>query len=247
MKKGTDKKQTGTVPLGIGPTSSRNGASAAVKSTEWSVLLSVIIFIFQWLLWGAWQYFAVPRLPAGTVMVLLDSTAVKCLFWAVPLVPLLYKYRAESYLAPGELFSPPFPWLACTVLLCATTAFLYTVRLASGLLNTHSIFDPMFIVFSVSAGVIEEFSFRGVYFNMQEPTIGFLPAALLNGASFTLYHYPGLLYGESWAQLISWRALLIFVMGVVFSWMLKKWRNLALNMAVHTVWDILSYLFCLAG
>ena len=63
---------------------------------------------------------------------------------------------------------------------------------------------------------------------------------------FTLYHYPELLLGR-WQGLISWRALLIFGMGVVFCWMFKKWRNLALNMTVHTVWDVLSYLFCLTG
>lgn len=82
---------------------------------------------------------------------------------------------------------------------------------------------------------------------MQESAIGFWPAAVTGGVLFTLYHYPELLFGGSFARLLSWRAGLIFVMGIVFSWMFRRWRNLALNMTVHTVWNILSYLFCIAG
>ena len=104
----------------------------------------------------------------------------------------------------------------------------------------------MFILFSVSAGVIEELAFRGGYFHLLEEHIGFWPAALINGAMFTLMHYPGLIIGN-FSGLISLRTLLIFTMGIVFCFMYHKWKNLALNMTVHTVWDILSYLFCLAG
>lgn len=211
------------------------------------VLFSLVLFAGQWLLWGAWQLLAAPRLPAGIGAALLDGVAAKALIWAFPFVPVLYGHKGKDIQISGELFRQPFPWLSCVVLLCLTTAFLYTVRLARGLADTHVIFDPMFLALSLSAGVLEEFAFRGGVFNLQEPAMGFWPAALLNGALFTLYHYPRLLFGGSWAVLVSWRGLLIFVMGVVFCWMFRKWRNLALNMAVHTVWDILVYLFCLAG
>lgn len=178
-------------------------------------------------------------------MVLLDSVVLKSLVWAVPFVLLFLASKPRP--ARSELFRTPFPWFACVVLLCLTAAFLYTVRLARGLVNTYAIFDPMFVVLSLSAGVIEEFSFRGGLFRMQEATLGFWPAAVLNGALFTLFHKPELLFGGSWTWLWSWRALLIFVMGMVFCWVFRKWRNLALNMTVHTVWNLLSYLFCIAG
>ena len=149
-------------------------------------------------------------------------------------------------LRPQTLFGAPFPWLPCLILLCVSTAFLFTIRLLNGLQNTYIVFEWMFIVFSLSAGVLEELSFRGGFFAMTEDRLGFWGAALLNGAMFTLYHYPELLLGQ-WQGLISWRCLLIFVMGFVFCWMYRKWRNLALNMVVHTFWDVLSFLFCLAG
>lgn len=181
-----------------------------------------------------------PTLPAGVATAILDSVVLKALIWLAPF--LLFRTRLRS----KAFFHAPFPWLPCLILLCASAAFLHSLRILNGLLNTHVVFDPMFIVFSLSAGVIEELSFRGGFFNLQEEAYGFWPAALINGVMFTLFHYPTLLLGH-WQELVSLRSALIFAMGVLFCWMYKKWRNLALNMTVHTVWDILSYLFCLAG
>lgn len=216
-----------------------------MKKSAGRIILPFALFAGLWLVWGVWQTFALPHLSAGVPTALLDSVVIKGLVWAAPfaLLFLLGKNKPTR----SDLFRRPFPWLACVILLCLTTVFLYTVRLARGLVNTYVIFDPMFVVFSLSAGVFEEIAFRGGLYRMLESGVGFLPAALINGALFVIYHYPGLLFGESLMRLLSWRALLIFVMGVIFCWMFRKWRNLALNMTVHTVWDILSYLFCLAG
>lgn len=218
---------------------------AAMSKPSSRVWLPFSVFACQWLVWGAWQFFVTPRLSAGIAMILLDSIVIKGLVWAAPFV-LLFR-TGKQRLARSDLFRAPFPWFACVILLCLTAVFLYTVRLSRGLVNTYIMFDPMFVVFSLSAGVIEEFGFRGGLFRMQESAIGFWPAAVINGAMFTLYHYPGILFGGDWTCLLSWRAGMIFVMGVVFCWMFWKWRNLALNMTVHTVWNILSYLFCIAG
>lgn len=204
--------------------------------------LSLLPFTVLWLLWALWQRSAL--LPVGTAAALIDSVAVKGVLWG--LIPWLFLSRAKKLLVPrNELFSAPFPGLACVGLLCLTTAFLHTLRLLNGLQDTHILFDPMVLVFSLSAGVFEELAFRGYFFNRHAALMGFWPAALLNGALFTAYHYPGLLFGEGWAELLTPRTLLLFIMGVVFCWMFRKWHNLALNMTIHTVWDILSYLFCL--
>lgn len=221
----------------------------------------------MWLLWAVWTLFLVPLLPDNTWMILLDNIGVKALIWIGPLLCL-------KRLRFRELFRGKFPWLPCVALLCAATAFLHTVRLLNGLQESHVIFDPMMIVLSLAAGVIEELSFRGGFFTWEKDQLPatavghqddglalredvnaspkrqfdkvFWQAAILNGVMFTLYHYPELLRGQ-WQGLISLRALLIFTMGIVFCWMYKRWQNLALNMTVHTVWNVLSYLFCLAG
>lgn len=201
---------------------------------------SIILYLCIWFVWAAWEQFIMPMLPNGTLTTILHSTVVKALIWIAPF--LLFRGQFKS----KEFFRTPFPWLACVALLCVSAAFLHTLRIVNGLLHTYIFFDPMFLLFSLSAGVIEELSFRGGFLNLQEQEFGFWPAALINGAMFTLYHYPELLIGQ-WQALISLRSVLIFAMGVVFCWTYKKWRNLALNMTVHSVWNILSYLFCLAG
>lgn len=201
---------------------------------------TLLVYFFMWLAWAAWSVFIVPLLHPGIVLAVIDSVAVKGFIWLVPLI----LYRKQ--LSFQNAFQAPFPWLICLVILCAVTAFLHTIRLLNGLQNTHMIFDPMFIVFSLSAGVIEELNFRGGFFRLHEKAVGLWPAALINGAMFMLYHYPALMIGQ-WHSLISLRSVLIFVMGIAFCWMYEKWRNLALNMTVHTVWNILSYLFCLTG
>lgn len=204
-----------------------------------STALCLVLYAALWLIWAAWTEYLAPMLPPSTLIALVDSVILKALVWVLPFV-LLRRLRLE------ELVTGTFPWLACFIILCGVAAFLHTIRLINGLQNTHIFFDPMFIVFSLSAGVWEELSFRGGFFTWLKEKWGFWPAALVNGLTFTLYHYPELICGN-WYGLVSWRSLLIFVMGVFFCWMFKKWRNLALNMTVHSVWDILSYLFCLVG
>lgn len=216
-----------------------------MNNSKLRIWLPLAVFTIQWIIWGVWQNFAMPRLPGGIAAALLESVAVKSLVWAAPFVAFLCICKSKQI--RFELFKAPFPWFPCVIMLCLTTAFLYTVRLAEGLMNTHAVFDPMFLVYSLSAGVIEEFNFRGGLFSLQESVMSFWPAAIINGFLFTIYHYPEILFGESLLCLLSLRALLIFAMGIIFCRMFWKWRNLALNMTVHTVWDILSFLFCIAG
>lgn len=211
-----------------------------------NVCLSLAWFIVLWALWAIWQCKILPTLKPSVGVALLDGIAVKSLIWLVFLLPFLINKRESLFLPLDKLFAEPFPWLAALILLSLCTVFLHTVRLLNGLQNTHAVFDLTFIALSLSAGVMEEFSFRGGFFNIQEPDLKFWPAALINGGMFVLFHYPDLLFGGNWIQLLSLRVLLIFVMGILFCWMFQKWRNLALNMTVHTVWNILSYLFCLA-
>ena len=128
---------------------------------------SCAVYAGMWLVWSAWTLFLLPRIALGqTELALLDSVAAKAAVWVLPLA-LLGRLRRR------ELFGRPFPWLPCLVLLCGVTAFLHTLRLLNGLQNTHVIFDPMFILFSLTAGIWEELSFRGGLFAWQEKTLAF--------------------------------------------------------------------------
>ena len=206
---------------------------------------TLALYTVSWFLWAFWSLCGAGNSENAVVGLLLDTVFVKAGIWL--LIPVLYMKakRKRIFLKKEDLFAARFPWLACLILLCLTTVFLHTVRLLRGLIQTNAVFHWSMLITSLSAGVIEELSFRGYYFEAQRKQVGFWPAALLNGMLFTLFHYPELLFGQNFFQVLSIRGLLLFTMGVVFCWMFKRWRNIALNITVHSVWNILIFLFCL--
>lgn len=179
------------------------------KEKRRGALWALLVFPLQFVVWGVWQGLLLPRLALSpAALTLLDCVLVKGLIWALPPVLLLLLGKGDRLCSLRELFPKRFPVFACTVLLCLTTVFLYTLRLTRGLVNTHAVFDPMILVLSLSAGVWEELGFRGGLFNLLQPHLGFWGAALLNGVCFALFHFPTLLTGTPLTALLSWRALL---------------------------------------
>ena len=186
-----------------------------------------------------------PKLRVSSLIALiLDSVIVKGIIWAG--IPLALLHGAKETIVPIglRLFTSRIPLLPCLIAVCLSAAFLNTVRMLNGLMNTHIIFDFGMIVLSVTAGVFEEIGFRGCMFNAQQKSLGFLPAAAINGLMFVLFHYPGLIVGDI-SGILSLRSLMIFIVGVLFCWMFKQWKSLPMLMIVHVAWDIMSYLFCL--
>lgn len=170
----------------------------------------------------------------------MDGVVFKGLIWGAMPVVIIGKETVD------DRKTDSFPWLPCICLMCTATVFLYTVRLLNGLLHTYALLSLVPIVLAIAAGIIEEYSFRWCLFRKLTKVRGFAPAAVISSALFTLYHYPGIILGD-FTGLLSLRTVLIFGMGVLFCWMIEKWRSPALNVVVHCYWDILSYLFCLAG
>ena len=195
--------------------------------------------------WSVWQKALLPTLAAGFGSAVWIGILGKAMIWLLPLL-LLRMSRGGQLIPTNQMLTSPFPWFACVVMLCASVAFLFTVRIASGKYNTYVFWDNNFFIFSISAGFIEEFCFRGVLFNRQAAGIGSIPAAVLNGGMFMLFHYP--LFAENWLyQLLSLRSLLLVAMGFLFSLSFSRWKNIWLLIVVHSVWNVLSYFFSLAG
>ena len=171
----------------------------------------------------------------------------KVAVWGIPAALLLWRRGVDCKFRLRELLRGSFPWLSAVIWLCITAAFLWTVRLATDRSNTHTLFQWGLVEVSVTAGVVEEVAFRGWLFNRQCAQMGPIPAAIVNGVLFFLYHYPGLLLGQvALGDISPLRVGTILVMGIVFCLMLYRRRSLWLNMLVHTVWDILAYLFAVA-
>lgn len=206
-----------------------------------AVVLTGGLFLALWLIWSLWQHFMPPQRP----MLLADVLLAKPLVWGVIPLAVLFRSQKSTTKQLRGFFEGQFPIFPCIVFLCSAAAFLHTIRLLQGLGNSFVIFNWMMVLSSLSAGVVEELGFRGCFFTRHRENMSFWPAAVLNGLIFTAYHYTELLFGGDFDILLSWRPLLIFTMGILFCWMFHKWKNLALNMVVHIVWDILSFLFCL--
>lgn len=209
---------------------------------------NLLPYLTVYLLWAIWRQWGAALLPPGAGSALLEALVIKNALWLLPILPAVLRAREESWLVPPRrLFAAPFPWPACLALLCGSAAFLHTVRIVTGNLSTIVFFTPVLAALSLCAGVTEELAFRGCIFNRQAAVLGVPGAAALNGLLFALIHYPGLIFGQEWGALFSLRTVLIFVMGVLFCLAFARWKNLALTISVHTVWNILSYWFGLSG
>ena len=204
-------------------------------------------YLACYLLWALWDRLGPEALPPGPGAAAADALLATGLVWGLPALLLLLRGRGPWLAEPRRLFSPPFPWLPCVVLLCASAAFLHTLRLAALPAGLVVFFTPTLLLLSVCAGVYEELFFRGFLFNRLAPALGLWPAALLDGALFALYHFPGLIFGRGWGELFSLRGLFLAVMGALFCLILARWKHLALPMIVHTFWNVLSYWFGLFG
>lgn len=206
------------------------------------------VYIAAMAAWCTWCQWGQSLLPPGTGSALLDALVIKNLIWLVPLLPVFLRAGEDGWLVPpSRMLRTPFPWLPCLALCCLSLAALHTIRLLNGRADVKVLFDPVFVVLSLCAGITEETFFRGYLFNRQAAVLGVPFAAALNGVLFTLYHYPLLVFGQGWNSLLSPRSALLLVMGILFSLVFAHWRQLALPITVHTVWNIASYWFGLSG
>lgn len=219
----------------------KNGANSNTTRLTYSLGMYAVM----WFFWSIWNK-AVPLWENDwfVISVLRDAAALT-LIWIGPWLLLLRKQ--EGWSVPlKKMFAWP-PLLICVSQLCVSTAVLYTIRHMSGNGNVLVIFDIWMVFLSLKAGILEELAFRGFFFNWQAKTLGTLRAALINGILFALYHYPGLLDETAVGDLFGFRGALLFIMGILLSLSFGKWNSLPLNMVVHAVWNLLSYLFGLAG
>lgn len=200
----------------------------------------ILLFFILWVIWALWHHYFGGKINQWFVGVAANAIV----FAVVPAILIAIKNR-NWFSEFGRMLKTPFPKLPCTVAICVTMVSLYTVRLLRGLVNSYAVFSWDFVVISVCAGVVEEFFFRAYLFKVLLQRYGLWISMGLNGIMFTLYHYPEIIFGSISYELVFSRVLLIFAMSIVFCAMLKKWNNILMNMVVHSVWDMVSFLFCL--
>lgn len=195
--------------------------------------------------WAAWHLTGGISPSLGLAASLIIDTAVKALVWLCPMLLVLNRKKL-SHISLQESFRTPFPWFPTLIALCLTAAILHTAHIFLSGINVWGIFQPYWIFVSLTAAVIEEIAFRGCLFNGQAAVCGFKKAAIMNGVLFAVYHYPEFLLGQGFSAVFGLRFWVITVMGIVFSYMFYKWKNLTMNIVIHFVWNMLCFWFALA-
>ena len=120
------------------------------------ILFPFLLYIVLWVVWALFDQCNAQETvsPAGSLL-------VKTFLWGLlPLAVMVYscKKSPQTWTVPvKELFNSKFPFFPCTVALCLSTAFLYTVRIINGYVGSYVLFDWYFIASSLCAGVVEEF------------------------------------------------------------------------------------------
>ena len=106
-----------------------------------------------------------------------------------------------------------------------------------------SLFNPLFFLWAICAGITEEVLFRGILLNAQMKIWPPVIAVVVNSIMFLLIHYTYLPYVGSIMAIFSIRGLLIFVMGAVFSVVTIKTQCLKMPILMHTLWNTLVYFY----
>lgn len=215
------------------------------KRNRNSPVPSLIIFFAAYLCWSAWQLFVAPKIAFWDGFIWLN-VVIQGVVWICPALLVFFAKRDGWLEFPGRMFCTSFPSIPFLGMLCGTVCFLYTVRIFSGLQNTYVLWDWNFLLFALSAGVIEELFFRGFLFNRMGNALGVLPGAMINGLLFALYHFPGVICSD-FSGFFSLRLLMLFAVGVLFCLAFARWKNLWLTILVHSIWNLISYLWALAG
>ena len=203
------------------------------------------IYLSLCLCWSAWSLLVVPQIASWSGFLWLN-TLIKCLLWVSPFLLALLSKKDGWLEPPGRMFCTSFPFIPFLGMLCGTVCFLYTVRVFHGLQNTYVLWDWNFLLFAVSAGLIEELFFRGFLFNRMGNALGVLPGAMINGLLFALYHFPGVICLD-FSGFFSLRLLVLVAVGVLFCLAFARCKNLWLTILVHSIWNLISYLWALAG
>lgn len=216
------------------------------EKQKWgSMAFCLLTYAVMCMAWSAWQLLMLPNLSVTGIFWL--NLAVKGMIWTSPFLLVVVLKKEYGIVSPERMLFASFSVIPFLILLCTSVCFLYTVRVVNGLQGTFVLWNWRFLALAASAGVFEEIAFRGYFFNKMAKPLGIYPAALCNGVLFAVYHYPEFFIRLDPMGFLSLRFLMLFTVGVVFCLVFAKWKSLWPTVIVHTLWNLLSYLWALAG
>jgi membrane protease YdiL (CAAX protease family) len=164
---------------------------------------------------------------------------------ALTITILLYDTSGlQSTIRFSRINAQTVPWLSVSVLLPLFMVLL-SYSLAgvpvATLLITLGVNWPFYLLiiggFIISAGLAEEFGWRGFLLPQLLKTLSPLPATLVTFVIVSLWHFPALLSGWKGEPILPW-VVLSLAIAVVHSWLFFKSKaNLIVQILFHACFD----------
>ena len=166
--------------------------------------------------------------------------------WLLPALLLLYHFREDVAVRPGELWKIRADALIVFVWAVPLFAVAVVLALYNGNMHLAVRFRPAELMETVViAAVTEEVVFRGFILNVLLKTTEKRRAVLITTLIFTAVHIPiWLIRGVfGWLPGAVLTPVLVFSTGVVYSLAFIKSKNVWAPIALHMVWNLAACIF----
>lgn len=200
-------------------------------------------------LWSLWEFRGtdiVSRAVKNEYLAqMIKSGLIKNLVWTLPALCLLRRFNDEAYVGGEEMFTRRVNIRKTIPIFLGFTAYLLLGALiVRGRLAISADFQPSDLIIVLFVGLTEETVFRGWLLNVSvREERKWLPV-LVNALLFLLIHFPRWIAERQFFDVVfSINVLAIPLLSVIFSWSFLKSKSLWLPIALHTYWDLLTFLF----
>ena len=206
----------------------------------WQTLLC---YGWVYLCWGVWDKFLSDHvwILSAELTNLFELVIIKNLIWLLPAAVCVKMLRMPLRWPLKELLTKKTDYVQMVLAACFVVVVVHSFWLVIG--KGIALFNPLFCVWAICAGITEEILFRGIILNAQLKMWKPITAIAANSIMFLFIHYTHLPYSGSIMEIWSLRGLVIAVMGAVFPVVTMKTQSLKMPIFMHTLWNFLVYIY----
>jgi len=167
---------------------------------------------------------------------------IKSVIWIGFAYYFIKKYDKQLPVKFNQMFQKPIKFKVILTLMGVIVLYhIFSKIVLCGSLYFNSSFHPSQLIGSfLLAGVIEEFMFRGWFYNGISTFISANKANFITSIFFVLIHYPSYIVAGKPINVILLNSIGIFIVSLLFGWSFKKSQSLWGSIILHMTWNILS-------
>ncbi|MDP4179572.1 MAG: CPBP family intramembrane metalloprotease [Bacillota bacterium] len=167
---------------------------------------------------------------------------IKSIIWAGFAYYFIKKYDDQLSIKYNQMLRSPimFKVLLPLIGVVALYHILSKIIVFGGLYFNHGFHPSQLIGTVFLAGILEEFLFRGWFYNGISSVLSENKAIIISSILFVLIHYPKYIVASTTIPVMLLSSIGIFVAGVIFGWSFKKSKSLWVPIILHMIWNIVS-------